>query len=140
MTTMTEKEKQEFLANVHVGVLSLNDNSKGPLTTPIWYDYEPSGELWFITRPNSLKGKLIEVGVRLSLVAQSEEPPYKYVSIEGPVVSIEEASKDDLLSMAVRYLGADDGKKYSENSETGGGVIVRVKPERWLSVDYGKTN
>ncbi len=138
MTAMTETEKQEFLADLHVGVLSLNDNAKGPLTAPIWYDYEPGQELWFITGSNSLKGKLLEVGVRLSLVAQSEEPPYKYVSVEGPVVSISESTEDDLLAMAVRYLGETGGKRYTENSNGSGGVLVRVKPERWLAVDYGK--
>jgi nitroimidazol reductase NimA-like FMN-containing flavoprotein (pyridoxamine 5'-phosphate oxidase superfamily) len=138
MTAMTETEKQEYLADLHVGVLSLNNDSKGPLTAPIWYDYEPGGELWFITGPNSLKGKLLDVGVRLSLVAQSEDPPYKYVSVEGPVVSIDESTKDDLLAMAVRYLGDDGGRQYAENSNTSGGIIVRVKPERWLCVDYGK--
>ena len=138
MTAMTEKEKQEYLADLHVGVLSLNDNSNGPLTAPIWYDYEPGQELWFITGSNSLKGKLLEVGVRLSLVAQSEEPPYKYVSVEGPVVSIDESTEDDLLAMAVRYLGETGGKRYTENSNGSGGVLVRVKPERWLAVDYEK--
>ena len=138
MTAMTETEKQEYLADLHVGVLSLNDNSNGPLTAPIWYDYEPGGELWFITGPNSLKGKLLEVGVRLSLVAQSEEPPYKYVSVEGTVVSIRESTEDDLLAMAVRYLGETGGKQYTENSNVSGGVLVRIKPERWLAVDYGK--
>ena len=138
MTAMTETEKQEYLADLHVGVLSLNDNSNGPLTAPIWYDYEPGGELWFITGPNSLKGKLLEIGVRLSLVAQSEEPPYKYVSVEGPVVSIRESTEDDLLAMAVRYLGETGGKQYTENSNVSGGVLVRIKPERWLAVDYGK--
>ena len=139
MTEITKEEKQDFLAGLHVGVLSLSDNPKGPLTVPIWYDYEPSGELWFITGPNSLKGKLLKVGERLSLMAQSEEPPYKYVSIEGPVVSIDEATNNDLLAMAIRYLGKDGGEQYAKNSESGGGVIVRVKPERWLSVDYGKS-
>ena len=138
MTAMTETEKQEYLADLHVGILSLNDSSKGPLTAPIWYDYEPGGELWFITGPNSLKGKLLVVGVRLSLVAQSEEPPYKYVSVEGPVVSISESTEDDLLAMAVRYLGETGGKQYTENSNVSGGVLVRIKPERWLAVDYGK--
>ena len=138
MAAMTEMEKQQFLADLHVGVLSLNDDTKGPLTAPIWYDYEPGGELWFIISPNSLKGKLLEMGVRLSLVAQSEKPPYKYVSIEGPVVSIDESNEADLLAMAVRYLGEDGGKQYAENSNASDGIIVRVKPERWLSVDYGK--
>ena len=139
MTSMTQQERQDFLADLHVGVLSLSDDSRGPLTVPIWYDYNPGGELWFLTGPDSRKGKLLEVGVHLSLLAQSEDPPYKYVSVEGPVTSIDEANKDDLLAMAVRYLGTEAGKQYTENSETGGGVIVRVKPERWLSVDYAKT-
>ena len=139
MAAMTKEEKQDFLAGLHVGVLSLSDNPKGPLTVPIWYDYEPGGELWFITGPNSLKGKLLKVEARLSLMAQSEEPPYKYVSIEGPVMSIDEATNNDLLAMAIRYLGKEGGEQYAKNSESGGGVIVRVKPERWLSVDYGKT-
>ena len=138
MTAMTKEEKQVFLAGLRVGVLSLSDNPKGPLTVPIWYDYNPGGELWFLTGPDSRKGKLLEVGVHLSLLAQSEDPPYKYVSVEGPVTSIDEANKDDLLAMAVRYLGPEAGKQYTGNSETGGGVIVRVKPERWLSVDYAK--
>ena len=41
--------------------------------------------------------------------------------------------------MAIRYLGSEEGKKYTGNTETKGGVIVRVKPDRWLSVDYSKT-
>lgn len=139
MTSMTQQERQDFLADLHVGVLSLNDDSRGPLTVPIWYDYNPGGELWFLTGPDSRKGRLLEVGTHLSLLAQSEDPPYKYVSVEGPITSIDEANKDDLLAMAVRYLGPKVGNQYTENSETGGGVIVRVKPERWLSVDYAKT-
>ena len=67
MTSMTQQERQDFLADLHVGVLSLSDDSRGPLTVPIWYDYDPGGELWFITGPDSRKAKLLEVGVNLSL-------------------------------------------------------------------------
>ena len=38
MTSMTQQERQDFLADLHVGVLSLSDDSRGPLTVPIWYD------------------------------------------------------------------------------------------------------
>ncbi|GIT60814.1 MAG: hypothetical protein Ct9H300mP20_06410 [Gammaproteobacteria bacterium] len=79
-----------------------------------------------------IERKITGGGVRLSLVAQSEEPPYKYVSVEGPVVSISESTEDDLLAMAVRYLGETGGQQYTENSNGSGGVLVRVKPERWF--------
>ena len=39
MTSMTQAEKQAFLADVHVGVLALNDGDRGPLMVPIWYEY-----------------------------------------------------------------------------------------------------
>ena len=53
-------------------------------------------------------------------------------------MSIDESTENDLLAMAVRYLGETGGKRYTENSNGSGGVLVRVKPERWLAVDYGK--
>ena len=118
MTAMTETEKQEYLAGLHVGILSLNDNCKGPLTAPIWYDYEPGGELWFITGPNSLKGKLLDVGVRLSLVAQSEDPPYKYVSVEGPVVSIDESFNSAFTSIDVDASCFDSDLTYLSYSSS----------------------
>ena len=74
------------------------------------------------------------------MVSQSEVPPYKYVSIEGPVISIEKTNTEDLTSMAVRYLGLIDGKLHVDNNETSEAITVRVKPEHWLAVDYSKSN
>ena len=92
MATMSRDEREAFLADLHVGVLAINDSGEGPLTIPIWYDYHPGGELWFLTGPDSRKGKLLDLETRVSLVAQTEDPPYKYVSVEGPIVAIEPVS------------------------------------------------
>jgi len=138
MTKMSMQEKQRFLADLHVGVLAINDPSHGPLTVPVWYDYTPGGELWFLTGPTSRKGRLLKKGTRVSLCAQTEQPPYKYVSIEGPVVGIEPSDREKhSRPMARRYLGEKLGDQYAESSESGG-VVVRVRPEQWLAVDYGK--
>lgn len=138
MTHMTPEEKQAFLADVHVGVLGLNDPGQGPLTVPVWYDYEPGGELWFLTGPESRKGRLIETGTRVSLCAQTETAPYVYVSVEGPVVAIETPDTErHARPMAQRYLGVEMGNRYTDTS-TGESILVRVRPERWLAVDYAK--
>ena len=139
MTSMTQSEKQAFLADVHVGVLALNDGDRGPLMVPMWYEYEPGGELWFLTGPQTRKGRLIQIGTRVSLVAQTEDAPYRYVSVEGPVTTIAPADRElEGLPMAVRYLGPEKGKQYFD-SMSDWGVIVRVRPERWLAVDYSKS-
>ena len=62
--TMTKEEREAFLADVHVAVVSVVEDGHGPLVVPIWYSYEPGGEV--------------------------------------------------------------------------GGVFVRMRPERWLTVDYAK--
>ncbi|MDX1384423.1 MAG: pyridoxamine 5'-phosphate oxidase family protein, partial [Thermoanaerobaculia bacterium] len=110
---MTRDEREAFLAAVRVGVLSLTDGDRGPLAAPVWYGYEPGGNLWFLTDDGSRKGRLLREGGRISLCVQTEDPPYRYVSIEGPVVEIRPADlEDDLRPMARRYLGREGGDAY----------------------------
>ena len=80
---MTQAQKEEFMARVHVAILSLNQPGRGPLSVPVWYWYEPGGQLWFETEPDSRKGRLLDIGTRVSLCVQNETPPYAYVSVEG---------------------------------------------------------
>lgn len=135
--SMTVAERQAFLAEPHIGVISLADPDRGPLTAPIWYDYTPGGELWVLISPTSRKGQLVSVGQRISLVAQEEAMPYKYVSVEGPILSQDASADGELLAMAQRYLGEAQGQAYAAQA-TGENITVRMRPERWLTVDYGK--
>lgn len=140
---MTRQEREAFLADVHVGVIALAEEGRGPLAVPIWYAYEPGGELRIITERGSRKGRLLERAGRFSLVAQTETPPYRYVSVEGPIVAIEAADRErHARPMAHRYLGPELGDRYieatSSEREAGESILVRMRPERWLTVDYGK--
>ncbi len=138
MTRMSATEKQQFLADLHVGVLSIPEPGRGPLTVPVWYQYEPGGQLWFLTGPESRKGKLLALGTAISLCAQTEAPPYQYVTVEGVVESID-AVKDEGLPMAVRYLGTKMGQQYHDAGNSDDSVVVRMTPRHWLAVDYGKS-
>jgi PPOX class probable F420-dependent enzyme len=142
-TRMTREEREAFLADVHVGILSLEDEGRGPLAVPIWYGYEPGGELWFTTDRDSRKGRLLARAARISLCVQTETAPYQYVSVEGPIVGIEASDVEKHeRPLAHRYLGAEGGDAYI--AQTGGAearveaIRVRMRPERWLTVDYAK--
>ncbi len=143
-TKMTRAEAEAFLADVHVGILSLNEAGRGALTVPVWYDYEAGGEVWFVTERGSRKGKLIADGQRVSLCVQNEALPYQYVSVEGPIRSIATSNvKQHMRPLAHRYLGIVGGDRYIEVSEYGDGempesIVVRMLPERWLTADYNK--
>lgn len=137
-TQMTEPERETFLADLHVGILGIQRQGRGPLTVPIWYDYIPGGVVWMITGEASIKGKLLNDVSRISLCAQSEQAPYKYVMVEG-AFAISPSTDDKLLHMAVRYLGEEQGKQYAAQGSGAGSIIVSITPESWLTVDYGKS-
>lgn len=138
---MTKGEREAFLAETHVAVVSIAEAGRGPLTVPVWYAYEPGGDILIGTGRHTRKAELIRKAGRMSLLVQSETPPYKYVSIEGPVRIDENADITDLeRSMAIRYLGEKRGMAYFESTEDqrAESVLVVLTPERWLAVDYGK--
>lgn len=140
---MTKQEREAFLADVHIGIISISDQGRGPLTVPIWYSYDSGGDLRIMTGRESRKGRLLAQAGRFSLCAQTENPPYKYVSVEGPIVSTDAADIErDLRPLARHYLGKELGDRYVEETRNlpmhADNVLIRMRPERWLTADYSK--
>ena len=137
---LSKDEREQFLAEPHIGALSVNAGTdRGPLTVPIWYQYSPGGNLWLLTGPGSRKHKLIEAAGHLSLMVDRMEPTTRYVAVDGPVLSIEPGTEEQLVEMATRYLGADKAAAYVEFSrrEHGPNVAVTIEPKHWVSADLG---
>jgi PPOX class probable F420-dependent enzyme len=141
-SAMTKAAREGFLAGLHVGVLSVEDPGHGPLMAPVWYWYEPGGDVRFVTGAGSRKGRLLKQSSRASLCVQNEQPPYAYVTVEGPVSIEKPEFERDIRAVARRYLGERAGDRYV--AQTGGetareaSILVRLQPQRWLAVDYGK--
>jgi PPOX class probable F420-dependent enzyme len=138
MAKMTGEEREAFLAELHVGVIAVEREDRAPLAVPIWYAYEPGGDVLLWTDAGSVKEKLIRAAGRFTITAQVEEPPYRYVTAEGPVTSIDPADEATGLKIAVRYLGQEAGRAFAQQSLNPDSVIIRMRPERWLSSDYSK--
>jgi hypothetical protein len=83
--SMSRAEREAFLAETRVAVVSVAEEGRGPLTVPVWHIYEPGAQVRFVTGGLSRKAHLIRKAPRLSLCVQTETPPYRYVSVEGPV-------------------------------------------------------
>lgn len=138
--TMGTAEREAFLADTHVGVIAVSRGERGPLAVPIWYAYRVGGEVVLWIERGSAKERLIRDAGRFSLCAQVEEPPYKYVTVEGPVVAWEEApSAGRALEIALRYMPADEAADFVERSLSDKSMLVRMSPELWLSRDEGQS-
>jgi PPOX class probable F420-dependent enzyme len=138
---MSAAEREAFLAGVHVGVLSAAVGSAPrTLAVPVWYSYQPGGLLTVLTGRRSRKAAAVRAAGRFSLCVQDDRPPYRYVSVEGPVVSEDELDPAERRAMARRYLGAAGGDHYvADNPDPErDNVAFRMRPERWLSQDQGE--
>jgi hypothetical protein len=143
---LTTEEREDFLAGLHVGVISATDGDRGPLTTPVWYTYEKGGVIVVCTRSETRKVRKLALGKRVSFLVQVEgnitagELP-KYVSVEGPVVKFEDADLNrDLRPIVHRYLGEAVGDAYlaSTRGDTAKDeVVIHIRPERWYTRDFG---
>ncbi len=134
--SMTREEREAFLADVHVGILAIDEPDRGPLAMPVWYLYE-GGDVVVGMDGESLKARLLRAAGRATLTVQTEVAPYQYVSIEGRAVV--EATPRDTVEMASRYLGAELGRWYADNNpNTAQSVLVRITPEHWRTMDFAK--
>ncbi|WP_063057944.1 pyridoxamine 5'-phosphate oxidase family protein [Nocardia sienata] len=133
-------ERRAFLAEPHIGALSVSAGpERGPLTVPIWYQYEPGGDLWVLTGPESEKMRRIRAAGRFSLLVERVEPTVRYVSVEGPVTRVEPLTDERHREMVARYLPPERVQEYLSfaAAELGEHVVVFMRPQRWLSADLG---
>jgi uncharacterized protein len=143
MLVMSKAEREAFLAETRVAVVSIADGRRGPLSVPVWYRYTPGDAVVFLTGAKSRKAAAIREAGRVSLCVQTETAPYQYVTVEGPAVLAGEPDPErDVREMAIRYLGTEMGEMYLQMTAPdhlpGMNVVVRVTPARWLSADFRK--
>ncbi|MET0698088.1 MAG: pyridoxamine 5'-phosphate oxidase family protein [Mycobacterium sp.] len=138
MKSFSDAERQNFLADKHVGVLSVEaTHGRPPASVPIWYGYTPGGDVLITTGASSRKARLIQQAGRVTLVVQREEPPYQYVVVEGTVVDVTSPTPLEVQNaIAIRYLGEEGGRAFVSGMGTTPSVLFTVRPDRWISADY----
>ncbi|MGB3894151.1 MAG: pyridoxamine 5'-phosphate oxidase family protein [Mycolicibacter sinensis] len=134
----TEAQRQQFLADKHVAVLSVAaDDGRPPASIPIWYDYTAGGNILVNTGAGKRKAKLIEQARAVTLVVQREELPYQYVVVEGTVIdAATPAPLEQREAIAVRYLGEEGGRAFAANMDGATSVLFTIRPDRWLTADF----
>jgi len=134
-SAMSVAERESFLAEARVAILSIDEPGRGPLALPIWYDVV-DGKVELAIDGRSLKARLLRGAGRATLTIQDESPPYRYVSVEGPVEFTDKVR--DTRAVASRYLGDELGAWYAErNPATHNTVVVALTPEHWRTQDFG---
>ncbi len=140
---MTPDERQSFLSGMHVGIFSVPQDSIGPLSLPAWYAYT-SGEPVRIFLPvGDPRTPLLRSLPRAALCVQDEMPPYRYVSIEGPVAALVPVQREqEYWPLILRYLPEIWAQGYLRHTwpegdpQAGSMLFAHLVPETWRAIDY----
>lgn len=142
LPAMPRHDRERFLAEPRVGVLGVTDSRGGdraPLIVPVWFGYEPGGEVVVETGRETIKARLLRTAGRFSLCVQDEGRPYRFVSVEGPVTAVEDPVDPAVReALARRYLDADEARGYlaATSDQLKDDVVFRMRPQHWRSADF----
>lgn len=137
--SMTASERLDFLGDEpRVGVLSVDAPERAPVSAPVWYTLESDGSLSFSVGTTSRKAQLLRAAGRATLCVQSEDPPYRYVSVEGSAEESGPSTDESRHDRAIRYLGPEFGELYFASTRDEAEVTFVLRTQRWASIDYNK--
>jgi PPOX class probable F420-dependent enzyme len=131
---MTDDEREAFLREANVAVLSTVDSRGRPHAAPVWYLYD-EGVFRISTGEGSQKHRNIAANPNISLVIDMRELPYYAVMVQGTAEIGPAFSDEDRLRLAVRYLGENLGKGYAESSGAEDSVSLTVHPRKVIVYD-----
>jgi len=131
-------DREQFLSESHVAVLTVDAGSgRPPASVPLWYSYEPGGDVVVNTSASSRKARLIRAAGTATLTVQRATPPYRYVVVECQVVdAIHPAPVPVRRAIARRYLSPEGADIAVDRYDPDDQVLFVLRPQRWHTADF----
>lgn len=133
--TMTADARERFLAEPRIATFAVARPARAPLAVPVWYGYTPGGDVEVFIDKGSVKDRLLRDAGRFSLTVHTEDVPYRYVTVEGSASWNESPTIEEFRSLVARYLEPDDAEHYVSIGFGEQTLLIRMRPEHWLSND-----
>jgi PPOX class probable F420-dependent enzyme len=128
------EEQTSFAAEPNIAVLSSVGKDNRPHATPVWYLFD-DGEFRISIGAGGQKHRNVERNPEVTLVIDRREMPIYALMISG-TAEIEPAfPHEDRLRLAVRYLGEDIGRRYTEMTAAEEVVSLRLRPRKVITFD-----
>ena len=138
MPPLSKDEMDSFLGKSPVAILCTH-NSDGTIhAAPVWFHYNRD-EIMFATQDDTRRIKNIKKNPDVTVLVESEQLPYRGVVIYGKA----KLDYDNVLprrsTMYEKYMPRTNAEKLAKGlGEMRKAVLIRVKPSKIISFDYGK--
>jgi PPOX class probable F420-dependent enzyme len=133
MAALKEEQKRFLAENPYVGVVTELREDGTPHSTVVWVDVE-DGKVSFNTALGRAKPRHLEKNPRVSLIVVDPNDPYRWVSVTGRAVLLEEGADEQIDKLAKKYLGKDE---YPWRNPQEKRVKVLIEPEHVDAYGFG---
>jgi PPOX class probable F420-dependent enzyme len=123
----------ELLEQPLVAVLATYRMSGEVLLSPVWHQWRDGG-FDVVVYPTDIKLKHLRRDSRASIVVYEHDPPYRGLEVRGEAQILDEGGAEAIASMAVRYLGPEDGQAYAATVTDS--KLVRLEPGHVRGWDF----
>ena len=105
--TLSEAQLRFLAENPFVGVLTTLRADGSPHSTVVWVDVE-DGVVSFNTEEGRAKVRHVDDDPRAALLVLDPSDPYKWVSITGTTDVTTQGAREQIDTLAKKYLGQDE--------------------------------
>jgi PPOX class probable F420-dependent enzyme len=118
-----------------VAVIATYRKDGGVLLSPVWHRWREGG-FDVVVFAGDIKLQHLRRDPRASVVVYEHEPPYRGLEARGEVRLLPVGAAEVVLSMAMRYLGPEDGRAYAATASDADSVLVRLDPTELRGWDF----
>jgi len=133
MRKLGPAELGDLLEQPLVAVLATYRMDGGVLLSPVWHRWHEDG-FDVVVGPKDVKLQHLRRDPRASIVVYEHQAPYRGLEARGEAQLVPGGGAEAIASMAVRYLGPEDGPVYADSVRDS--VLVRLEPTRLRGWDF----
>jgi PPOX class probable F420-dependent enzyme len=123
----------DLLEQPLVAVLATYRRSGDVLLSPVWHEWRAGG-FDVVTGHAGIKVQHLRRDPRASIVVYEHEFPYRGIEVRGEARLLTDGAKDATRRIASRYLGAEAGAAYAE--QTSDDTLIRLEPGHLRAWDF----
>ena len=122
---LTEAQRAFLHDNPFAAVVTTLRPDGSPHSTVVWVD-EEGGDVLFNTAEGRAKPRHMAHDPRVSILVVDPADQYRWVSVSGTAEMTTEGAREQIDTLARKYLGADEYPWYKGEQR----LSVRIRPEK----------
>ena len=133
MLTAASRRVVEFTQHTYLALLATVYPSGGPQVFPVWYEYD--GRVFVLTsEAGAAKVRNIHFNPKVALCITDTAHQVKSLTVRGraEVVMDNRRAQDLHRSLALRYLGLDEGEAWADSMAEEEMALISIVPDRFL--------